>query len=499
MRLRFRLAAAFACLLVFTAAFGQAYTFNGNGDWANAANWLNGIKAPDLVPVGATVSITGTCSSGLDANSFLFQNRGTIIIQAGGSLTNSSPTQFTNQGSVIVYGTYRNRTTFNTYTGASVTVYGTVYIEPRQNQPTQWLHTMDSRGLVTIKNNGRIEVNGSSFNNSCNFCTAGDGVLVIEAGGTFANNGSCNFFGNLTNNGTLINNGILTGQPSIAGNLSNNGTLAPGSSPGTYTVNGNYTSTSASVYNFEVQGTSTTQYDRLLVSGTVVLDGALNVTFLGGFTPATTHDLPIITGTSITGTFSNLSVPNSYTVIYTPTSVLLRHVQGALPVYFVGLSTQAMAGGLNLNWSVAGEQGVVRYEAEQSIDGRNYRPLGTVPAANQSSYSLRVALPAVRTYFRIRSVDADGTIRYSPVVVFASGKTIVPLLVYPNPVAGQLQVQYPESAKGRTLLLYSASGQLLRSVPLPQGSLQHSVDVGNLAPGIYSLRVENQFTTFVKL
>jgi subtilase-type serine protease len=55
--------------------------------------------------------------------------------------------------------------------------------------------------------------------------------------------------------------------------LTNAGHLAPGSSPGTLTLNGNYVQTAAGVFDIEVA--STTLFDAFLINGTATLDGTL--------------------------------------------------------------------------------------------------------------------------------------------------------------------------------------------------------------------------------
>ena len=70
----------------------------------------------------------------------------------------------------------------------------------------------------------------------------------------------------------------------VVGNLSQQGGVnAPGSSPGVMTVNGNYAMTSGKL-NIEIEGTSDSQYDHLIVTkngsdgGQLTLGGHLDVT-----------------------------------------------------------------------------------------------------------------------------------------------------------------------------------------------------------------------------
>ncbi|MEJ7590081.1 MAG: hypothetical protein WKF77_00880 [Planctomycetaceae bacterium] len=109
----------------------------------------------------------------------------------------------------------------------------------------------------------------------------------------------------------MTSSGTLKGNATVGGQLSNQGNLSPGNSPGIVTVNGNYTQTSSGTLNIEIAGTNpaTPDFDQVIVSGTVTLAGALNVSLLSGFIPASGNSFRIIDndGTdSIVGTFASL-------------------------------------------------------------------------------------------------------------------------------------------------------------------------------------------------
>ena len=88
----------------------------------------------------------------------------------------------------------------------------------------------------------------------------------------------------------------LDGTGLIDGNLQNLGTVAPGNSPGVIVVNGDYVQNAGATLEIEIQGTAaaTPDFDQLIVNGTVTLDGSLNISFLGGFTPTAGNVFTII-------------------------------------------------------------------------------------------------------------------------------------------------------------------------------------------------------------
>lgn len=141
MRLMLRLCYALTFILLTTSLFATDYVFTGNGSWTDPNNWQDG-AIPLSNPQGNTIIIKGVALNGFYACSInpdpsqpcagfnqaqdaLYSNYGTIIIEAGGSLTLQNFTQFSNGGAFIVYGTLINKTKFEAYESGSITVYGT--------------------------------------------------------------------------------------------------------------------------------------------------------------------------------------------------------------------------------------------------------------------------------------------------------------------------------------------------------------------------------------
>lgn len=118
------------------------------------------------------------------------------------------------------------------------------------------------------------------------------GSTIIATGpnqnqGTFINNGVLT--GNLSNSGTLSGNGT------VKGNLINTGTIAPGNSIGTHTVNGNYAHSAGTIVT-EIQGP---QNDRINVTGAVTsFTGRANLIAYGGGSPFPGFSYTIVSASS---------------------------------------------------------------------------------------------------------------------------------------------------------------------------------------------------------
>lgn len=197
---------------------------------------------------------------------------------------------------------------------------------------------------LNLRGNGDGEVSG----------VIADGVgfgslpLYKELGaGTWTLSGTNTYTGpTAVNSGTLIIDGsidtgavtvasgaTLGGSGTIGGPVTSSGFVAPGGSPGVLTLANGYTQNAGGTLRIEIGGTTPdTQHDRLLVSNTAAIGGALTVVLTNGFMPAVGDRFVILQSASLGGkTFATTNLPpigtNRWTVAYAgSTSVVLSVV-----------------------------------------------------------------------------------------------------------------------------------------------------------------------------
>ncbi len=203
-------------------------------------------------------------------------------------------------------------------------------------------------GAITLDNGGSIVVNGLNITDAVTLTGTGgifdvtgsstasgaiggtgglwkNGTGTLTLTGTNSYTGSTNVEkGKLVVNGSLassvrvLKNGTLGGTVSIAGNLTNLGILAPGNSPGTITVNGNYLE--AGTLDIEVWGlTAGTQHDQVVVSGTATFQAGsvLKVTKTGGtFELARTESVLAVNALAYSGAFTTLDRSTQSTQVF---------------------------------------------------------------------------------------------------------------------------------------------------------------------------------------
>ncbi len=128
--------------------------------------------------------------------------------------------------------------------------------------------------------------------------------------------------------GTLKGNGSLTGSVHNTG-----GTVAPGSSPGILTIDGNYSQGAGGTLAIELSGTGAgTDSDRLVVNGSALYDGTLALIPLNSFVPNLSFNYDMLTngfgqaGVFATVTGSNAGGGKTYVVSYPATAVTITVV-----------------------------------------------------------------------------------------------------------------------------------------------------------------------------
>jgi hypothetical protein len=131
--------------------------------------------------------------------------------------------------------------------------------------------TLSSAGQII--NAGNFNVKASAKLDGGGNFTQSDGLLTAD--GVLAQTGGFNLTG-----GTLNGTGTIDGNVIVAGAL-----VAPGHSPGTLTVNGNFTFNSGTL-EIEIGGTGAGEYDLLDISGSAdFTGGTILFAFINGFLP----------------------------------------------------------------------------------------------------------------------------------------------------------------------------------------------------------------------
>ncbi|TLD71590.1 autotransporter domain-containing protein [Phragmitibacter flavus] len=164
-----------------------------------------------------------------------------------------------------------------TVSGGKATIQGGTVLVPGE---------FNKFGSGTLDARSNFVVNGNSYIHS--------GALAVN--GTFQTP-----LLHVLGGGTLMGNGI------VIGNVLNGGTVAPGNSIGLLTILGNYTQLPSGALQIEVG--SVNNHDVLVVSGTAVLDGTLEIASLG-YKAKYGDQIPFLRAGNITGKFDVIEMPD---------------------------------------------------------------------------------------------------------------------------------------------------------------------------------------------
>lgn len=152
---------------------------------------------------------------------------------------------------------------------------------------------------------------------------AGTGLLtILGAGSVIAPGGT-----------TIGSLGTLAGTGTLASDVTNSGVVAPGTSPGTLNVTGEYFQDSDG--KLEIEIASTLSFDKLLVTGQAILGGDLAIELLGSYVPAPGDAFNILMASSRLGAFDSVTVTRnsipagSFAVGLTGTGVTLSNFSPA--------------------------------------------------------------------------------------------------------------------------------------------------------------------------
>ncbi|MCX8158004.1 MAG: PA14 domain-containing protein [Verrucomicrobiae bacterium] len=247
-----------------------------------------------------------------------FRNEGTIRLQSSGSSFESSLSVtngvFTNAAGGVVE--------INRGTGGARNIAASIL-----NAGQLWVnYSLNcSKAGAGFLNEGRIIIASGQTLTIASPMTQVGGALELN-GGTVDPGDSL-----------LLQGGVLLGNGTVAGQVTNTaGRVAPGTSAGTLTINGNYSQGPGGTLEIELGGANAgSEYDQLVVNGTAELNGRLVVTLINNFVPTNGQSFTVLTASLRKGAFTELQLPTlpgglTWEILHQPASVVVR-VAEALP------------------------------------------------------------------------------------------------------------------------------------------------------------------------
>ncbi len=158
-----------------------------------------------------------------------------------------------------------------------------------------------------------------------------------------------------------------------------------------------------------------------------------------------------------------------------------------LPITLSGFTIQNNRCTANLMWTTATQQNSKHFEVQYSTDSVTFTTKDIVAAGGNSSaekhYSYSSNLTNKNNYFRLRLVDQDGSVKFSP-VVRVTGNCGGAVTVYPNPAKNRIYIQGAEKLKQIQLL--DVQGRLIKNL---QPLSNNIFNIQFLRPGTYWVKM----------
>jgi outer membrane autotransporter protein len=229
----------------------------------------------------------------------------------------------------------------NTYTGGTTISGGTLQLGNGGTTGSISGNVTDN-GTLAFDRSDLVNF-GGVISGTGNLSQLGSGTLTLTAANTYTgtttvNAGSLIVDGSISSAQTVVNRGgFLGGHGTIGGNLVNSGIVGQINSPGTLTVNGNYTQNANGTLRIGVGGLAPGEHDLLAINGSAAVGGTLQFVRLGNFNLQPGDQLTFLTAKNgVSGTFANVQngllgtgTIVSVEVTSLPNSVVLEGTQGS--------------------------------------------------------------------------------------------------------------------------------------------------------------------------
>lgn len=167
-----------------------------------------------------------------------------------------------------------------------------------------------------------------------------------------------------------------------------------------------------------------------------------------------------------------------------------------LPIVLSSFSAVKENNYVVLNWTTSSEYNIKHFVLEKSYDGIHFNPIATIASAGNSSSTkqynyLDKGAQAEINYYRLRSVDINGSEKLSEVVLIKFTGTKPRLIVLDNPFKNNLSIQFtvPPDKNG-VLKLTDRGGKLIATQEFAKAEqqVQFNFPAGKLTSGVYLLQ-----------
>lgn len=166
-----------------------------------------------------------------------------------------------------------------------------------------------------------------------------------------------------------------------------------------------------------------------------------------------------------------------------------------LPVKLLAFSAKPSGDDVVLNWKTVSEINFSHYDIQRSVDQRNWEYLGRITAKGQVSTVIdyqwidgNAFAKSNQFYYRLKMVDVDNSVDYSPIRYIQSQGITEKFKLYPNPTSDVLIVDIQDwTGEPVKVMLINFQGKRFFEQSITTSS---EIDVRALPAGIYLVQLQ---------
>ena len=220
---------------------------------------------------------------------------------------------------------------------------------------------------------------------------------------------------------------------------------------------------------------------------------------------ALTSTLTSSNATLITPAFGDSSAKGYYTYTFTTTGFsqfMLVDPTTALPVRLLDFSVKANTQSIGLNWSTTNETMNKGFGVERSVNGVDFGEIsfvtgkGQTPTGGNYTYSLddQNVRSGITYFYRLRQVDLDGKVTYSPIRSAKIGDK-AGFVVFPNPVKNKTRIIADKNTTA-SIEVFDAKGSRIIAIQRQLITANgYELSLEKQPAGVYMIRVSSSDKT----
>jgi surface protein len=228
-----------------------------------------------------------------------------------------------------------------------------------------------------------------------------------------------------------------------------------------------------------------------------VFTRSTGITGSGNWSLVSTGAATLVSGTTYRTTVTGLTLDSTSNYFYGITNSL-----SPLPVSIIDFKGIVKNDIISLNWTVADENDLNRYDVYSSTDGINFSLCGsvtaTVPERGLKTYQFQdLSNKSALVYYRLKSINNDETGEWSSIVALHTNKTAVnnTMKVYPNPATDFINLEFDGiDASNFNVLVMDMSGKVVYKLDGVETAInQYTLALNGIESGMYIVQLSDEF------